>query len=53
MMSNQGGSFKDVVSLSDQKASKQAFLDLTDKKLNILHIAISWLFRLVRLVSEN
>lgn len=33
------GSIKKVVSLSDQNASKQAFLNLTDKKLNILHIA--------------
>lgn len=33
------GSIKKVMSLSDQNASKQAFLNLTDKKLNILHIA--------------
>lgn len=33
------GNIKKVVSLSDQNASKQAFLNLTDKKLNILHIA--------------
>lgn len=48
-----GGSIKDVVSLSDQKASKQAFLGLTDKKLNILHIATHGAYRVRKGVSDK
>lgn len=47
------GSIKKVVSLSDQNASKQAFLNLTDKKLNILHIATHGAYRLQKGMSDQ
>ena len=47
------GSIKKVVSLSDQNASKQAFLNLTDKKLNILHIATHGAYRPQKGMSDQ
>lgn len=47
------GSTKKVVSLSDQNASKQAFLNLTDKKLNILHIATHGAYRPQKGMSDQ
>ena len=47
------GSIKKVVSLSDQNAGKQAFLNLTDKKLNILHIATHGAYRPQKGMSDQ
>ena len=47
------GNIQQVVSFSDQNASKQAFLNLTDKKLNILHIATHGAFRPQKGMSDQ
>ena len=47
------GSIKKVVSLSDQNASKQAFLNLTDKKMKILHIATHGAYRPQKGMSDQ
>ncbi len=47
----QGGT-KKVVSFSDQEASKQTFLSLTDKKLNMLHIATHGAYKAKKGMSD-
>ena len=44
---------KREINLSDQNASKQAFLNLTDKKLNILHIATHGAYRPQKGMSDQ
>lgn len=47
------GNIQKVVEFSDLKASKQAFCGLTDKKLNILHIATHGAYRVQKGVTDQ
>ena len=47
------GNIQKVVEFSDLKASKQAFCGLTDKKLNILHIATHGAYRAQKGVTDQ
>ena len=47
------GNIQKVVDFSDLKASKRAFCGLTDKKLNILHIATHGAYRVQKGVTDQ
>lgn len=47
------GNIQKVVEFSDLKASKRAFCGLTDKKLNILHIATHGAYRVQKGVTDQ